>query len=54
MKTIGTRVKTRCGSHENPYWEYGIITDIIDADTYKVEWDGGGYDYLCDFELEEV
>ena len=53
MKAIGTRVRTHCGSPKNPYWEYGTITAIDDA-MYKVEWDNGGYDYQCDFELEEV
>lgn len=55
---IGARVKTRCGSRENPYYEYGTITDIInDGDggtLYKVEWDNGGFDYQYDFELEEA
>lgn len=54
MLTIGTRVRTRCGSSEHPYWEYGFITAINDDGTYKVEWDGVGYDHLYDFEVEVV
>lgn len=52
MKVIGTRVRTRCGSSKNPYQEYGTIT-VVDGTMYKVEWDNGGYDYQCDFELED-
>lgn len=55
----GTRVRTRCGGTEMGYWwDYGTVAVAVDCDhgntEYRVNWDGGGYDYLCDFELEVV
>lgn len=49
--SIGTRVKTRCGSRKRPYWVYGTITNIC-PDSYRIQWDEGGYDYLCSCEFE--
>ena len=52
---IGTKVRTQCGSRENPWYAYGTIAEVttIDGETaYKVQWTDGGYDYCYDFELE--
>ena len=54
MFQIGDMVKTRCGSRENPYWEYGAIIGVHEDDStlFKVEWGFGCYDYLLACELE--
>lgn len=58
MFKVGDKIKTRCGSPSEPYWEYGTITATKiteDGDTlYKVSWDDNSYDYLYDFEMETV
>lgn len=55
---IGARVKTKCGSWDNPHYVYGTITNIIndgDGNTlYKCKWDNGDYCYQYDFEIEEA
>lgn len=56
MFTVGSAIKTRCGSPKEPYWEYGTVTEIRTRENgdvmYKVNWDDSSYDYLYDFEME--
>lgn len=59
MLTIGTYVRTWCGTRDNKYYVYGTIVDTIylkatDELLYQVQWDEGGFDYLGDYELEVV
>lgn len=53
---IGDRVKTYEGTPANPEYVYATITaTTIDADgyiMYCLSYDGGGYDYMYDFEIE--
>lgn len=56
MIKIGDKVRTKCGSSLNPYWVYGVVTATHkdDNNLYKVEYGGGSYDYLYDFEMEGI
>lgn len=56
MIKIGDRIRTKCGSSKNPVWIYGTVTATHkdDPNLYRVEWGGGGYDYLYDFEMEVI
>lgn len=59
MLKPNTQVRTWIGTREDPQYIYGTIAGtIIEPNTqellYKVEWDGGGFDYLGDYELEVV
>lgn len=57
MLKIGTRVRTWTGTRENPVYIYGTVAghhETAEETLCKVDWDGGGYDYLGDYELETV